>query len=179
MILHLALSTSWPVSHSVQGTNKFRVPTRTCFLILFLSMEALQVQIVFPWLPSRRNCLDCALQVGCQAASCKVYVNCTPHNRKMYLCGENSPGSIVLCRLSVHSTNLQNSIWPASLESRVQIRSIKHSCTLCRMRSTCMQDNYRDFPVGCPKKACTFGGNFELKILRMRKSFGQPTGKPL
>ena len=26
----------------------------------------------------------CALQVGCQAASWKVYVNCTPHNRKMY-----------------------------------------------------------------------------------------------
>ena len=35
---------------------------------------------------------------------------------------------------------------------------------------------YRDFPVGCPKKrrevahACTFGGNFELKITRMRES---------
>ena len=28
--------------------------------------------------------LYCALQVGCQAASCKVYVNCTPHNRKMH-----------------------------------------------------------------------------------------------
>ena len=27
--------------------------------------------------------------------------------------------------------------------------------------------------------ACTFGGNFELKIPRMRDSFGQPTGKPL
>jgi hypothetical protein len=26
----------------------------------------------------------CALQVGCQAASCKVYVNCTPHNREMH-----------------------------------------------------------------------------------------------
>ena len=26
----------------------------------------------------------CALQVGCQTASCKVYVNYTPHNRKMY-----------------------------------------------------------------------------------------------
>jgi hypothetical protein len=25
-----------------------------------------------------------ALQVGCQAASCKVYVNYTPHNRKMH-----------------------------------------------------------------------------------------------
>ena len=26
----------------------------------------------------------CALQVGCQAASCKVYVNYTPHNRKKH-----------------------------------------------------------------------------------------------
>ena len=26
---------------------------------------------------------------------------------------------------------------------------------------------------------CTLGGNFDLKIPRMRDSFGQPTGKPL
>jgi hypothetical protein len=26
----------------------------------------------------------CALQVGCQAASCKVHANCTPHNRKIH-----------------------------------------------------------------------------------------------
>ena len=42
---------------------------------------------------------SCALQVGCQAANCKVYVNYTPHS------GENTPHLFCAVWLVVHSDN--------------------------------------------------------------------------
>ena len=49
-------------------------------------------------------CSYCALQVGCQAASCKVYVNYTPHNSTL-------DHGVLFCAVCTLTTNLQSTIF--------------------------------------------------------------------
>jgi hypothetical protein len=70
---------AWKVALLMCSTNRMQhqLGGRPSIVLPF----CFRASLTLGWLLVRSYC---AMQVGCQAASCKVYVNCTPHNRKMH-----------------------------------------------------------------------------------------------